>query len=62
VEVAVPMILFNRLAEGVRSLALFLWQIKLWWSVPLVILFFIYALLIIKGSQMPVSPFIYTLF
>ena len=40
----------------------FLWQQKLWWMIPIVLVLFIMGALIIFVGSSPVAPFIYTLF
>jgi len=40
----------------------FLLENKKWWLVPIVLVLFIFALLIILAEASPVAPFIYTLF
>jgi hypothetical protein len=40
----------------------FLWQQKLWWLLPMVVLLLLFALLMIFASASGVGPFIYTLF
>ena len=41
----------------------FLWQRKLWWLIPLMLVLFLFsALLIVAASSGGLAPFIYTLF
>ncbi|MEW6007924.1 MAG: DUF5989 family protein [bacterium] len=40
----------------------FLWQRKLWWLIPMVIVLLLFALLLIFAQSSAVGPFIYTLF
>ena len=41
----------------------FLWQRKLWWLIPLMLVLFVFsALLIVAASSGGLMPFIYTLF
>lgn len=40
----------------------FLWQRKLWWLIPMVVVLLIFGLLLIFASTSGVAPFIYTLF
>jgi hypothetical protein len=40
----------------------FLWQRKLWWLIPMVIVLLIFGLLMIFASTSGIGPFIYTLF
>jgi len=50
-----------RLSIGAELLA-FLWQRKMWWMIPLVMVLLLTGLLIGFGSASGVGPFIYTLF
>lgn len=50
-----------RLGIAAEFLA-FLWQRKMWWMVPLVLVLLLIGLLIGFGSASGVGPFIYTLF
>jgi hypothetical protein len=40
----------------------FLWQRKLWWMIPMVVLLMLFALLVFLTSTSGIGPFIYTLF
>ena len=40
----------------------FLWQRKLWWLIPMVVMLLVLALLLVFASASGVGPFIYTLF
>jgi hypothetical protein len=40
----------------------FLWQRKLYWLIPMILVLFIFALLIVLGSNPVTQPFIYTMF
>lgn len=41
----------------------FLWQNKIWWIAPIVIVMLLVgALIIVTGGSSPLLPFIYTLF
>lgn len=40
----------------------FLWQRKLWWLIPMVIVLLLFALLLVFASASGVGPFIYALF
>lgn len=44
------------------ELLVFLWQRKLWWLMPMVIMLLAFGLLLIFASASGVGPFIYTLF
>jgi hypothetical protein len=40
----------------------YLWQMKMWWAIPIVLVLLVVGLLIGFGSASGVGPFIYTLF
>jgi hypothetical protein len=40
----------------------FLWQRKLWWMIPMIIMLVLFGLLFIFAAGSPLAPFIYTLF
>ncbi|TMQ31476.1 MAG: hypothetical protein E6K65_01230 [Nitrospirae bacterium] len=40
----------------------FLWQRKLWWLIPLILMLFILVPLILLSQNSVIAPFIYTLF
>ena len=40
----------------------FLWQRKLWWMIPMVVVLVLFGLLLIFTGSSAVAPFIYTLF
>ena len=46
----------------VKELFIFLWQNKLWWMIPMVLVFLILGLFIVFTQSAAVVPFIYTLF
>ena len=46
----------------IKELLLFLWQNKLWWMVPIVMIFLLLGLLIFLTQSSAVVPFIYALF
>ena len=46
----------------VRSLLRFLWQQKLWWMIPMVLVLLLAGVLLIVAQQSAIAPFIYTLF
>lgn len=45
-----------------RELLVFLWQRKLWWLIPMVVVLVLFGLLLIVTQGSAVAPFIYTLF
>lgn len=40
----------------------FLWQRKLWWLIPMVLLLLLFGLLVVFSSTSGIGPFIYSLF
>ena len=40
----------------------FLWERKLWWIIPMVLVFLAIGLLLVFAQGSPLAPFIYTLF
>jgi len=44
------------------ELLVFLWQRKMWWMIPMVLVLLFFGLIIVVGSSTGVGPFIYTLF
>jgi hypothetical protein len=46
----------------VGQLMNFLWQRKLWWLIPMVVVLLVFGLLLIFASASGIGPFIYTLF
>ncbi|MBI4355056.1 MAG: hypothetical protein HY597_01215 [Candidatus Omnitrophica bacterium] len=46
----------------VRELLQFLWQQKLWWMIPMIIVLLLFGTLLIVAQSSPLAPFIYTLF
>ena len=40
----------------------FLWERKLWWMIPMVLVFLAIGLLLVFAQGSPLAPFIYTLF
>ena len=45
-----------------RDLVEFLWQQKMWWLIPFVVILVTFGILIVVGSTTGVGPFVYTLF
>ena len=45
-----------------KELLGFLWGLRMWWAIPMVLVLLILGLLIGFGSASGVGPFIYTLF
>jgi hypothetical protein len=46
----------------VNELLRFLWQRKLWWLIPMIVVLMAFGLLLIFASASGIGPFIYTLF
>jgi hypothetical protein len=40
----------------------FLWQRKLWWLIPMIVLLVIFVVLLVFAQGTAIAPFIYTLF
>ena len=40
----------------------FLWENKLWWIIPFVVVLVAFGILVVFAQASPVSPFIYALF
>ncbi|MBN1897261.1 MAG: hypothetical protein JW827_00670 [Spirochaetes bacterium] len=59
------MIFFKSLGRRFRILGKlfqFLWKIRMWWMIPLIVVILLFALIIIFGQSSAIAPFIYTLF
>jgi hypothetical protein len=46
----------------VGEILVFLWQRKLWWLIPMVVVLLLFGLLMIFASTSGLGPFIYSLF
>jgi hypothetical protein len=46
----------------IGELLSFLWSVKRWWLVPMIVTLFILGVLIVLAQSSAVAPFIYTLF
>jgi hypothetical protein len=46
----------------VGELLSFLWQRKLWWLIPMIVVIVLFGVLLIFAQGSAVAPFIYTLF
>jgi hypothetical protein len=44
------------------ELLAFLWERKLWWMIPLVVVLLFFGIVIVVGSATGAGPFIYTIF
>jgi len=44
------------------ELLLFLWQRKMWWLLPMVMVLLLFAVVLVAAQGSAVAPFIYTLF
>jgi H+/gluconate symporter-like permease len=45
-----------------RELMGFLWEIRLWWAIPMVGILLLFGIFIVVGTTSGVGPFIYALF
>lgn len=52
---------FSRGGEA-RELLKFLWEAKLWFLIPFVVVLLLFGLLLVFAQSTGVAPFIYTLF
>lgn len=46
----------------IKNLFRFLWENKLWWMIPLILVLIIFFILLIFAQGSPLGPFIYTIF
>jgi hypothetical protein len=46
----------------IGELLRFLWQRKLWWLIPMIVVLVLFAVLLVFAQGSAVAPFIYTLF
>ena len=46
----------------IGEILIFLWQRKLWWMIPMVVVLLSFGMLLMFASASGVGPFIYTLF
>lgn len=46
----------------IRRLFSFLWKMKMWWLMPLVVILIILSLITIMAASTPLGPFIYAIF
>jgi len=53
---------FGRRMTVVRELFRFLWEQRLWWMIPLILVLLLFGALLFVAQQSAVAPFIYTLF
>lgn len=44
------------------ELIVFLWERKLWWMIPMVVVLLAFGLLLVLAQSTAIAPFIYTLF
>ncbi len=52
----------RRKTRVVGELFHFLWEQKLWWMIPMIVLLVLFAALLIFAQSTPLAPFVYTLF
>lgn len=53
--------MFER-AKILKELLFFLWRQKLWWLIPMLIVFLVVGILIISVGSSPLAPIVYPLF
>ena len=46
----------------VGELLSYLWQQKLWWMIPMIIVLLLFGILLVFAQGSAIAPFIYTLF
>ena len=46
----------------VGELLAFMWQRKMWWMIPMVVMLILFGALLVFAQSSAVAPFIYTLF
>jgi hypothetical protein len=39
----------------------FLWKVRLWWLIPMIVVLIIFVFIFVFGASSPFAPFIYTL-
>ncbi len=49
-------------AHTLKELLLYLWENRLWWIIPFVVVLVLVGTLIIVAETSPVAPFMYALF
>ncbi len=54
-------VLLTRL-ETTGELLQFLWERKLWWLYPMILMLLLFGLLMVFAQTSPIAPLIYTLF
>lgn len=53
---------FKSRAGTIGELFAFLWENRLWWIIPFVVVVILFGVLVVFAQTSPVSPFIYALF
>jgi hypothetical protein len=56
---------FKRMLSGtstIRQLFVFLWQEKLWWMIPMLVVLLLFSGVLMFTQSAAATPFIYTLF
>lgn len=53
--------MLNKLSS-LKELLSFFWKRKLWWLVPMLLIFLIFAILILFVGSSPLAPVVYPLF
>lgn len=49
-------------ASTVKELLVFLWENRLWWIIPFVVMLLLVGILVVFAQTSPVAPFMYALF
>ncbi len=49
-------------ANTIKELFAFLWENRLWWIIPFVVVLLLVGMLIVFAQTSPVAPFMYALF
>lgn len=53
--------MFSKLSS-LRELFSFLWKRKLWWLMPMIVVFLVFGILLLFVGSSPLAPLIYPLF
>ncbi len=49
-------------ADTLREFFVFLWERKMWWLIPMIVVLMLFAIVLVFAQSSPLAPFIYTLF
>ncbi len=53
---------FAQIRSFLREFGQFLWARKLWWMVPMIVVFLVFGALVFLAQSSAVAPFIYVMF